>query len=243
MNKSLIRELCPPLVWRTLAKMKNATPHAVSDSAANAFGPRESHSSDEQDLELYWDEKMAKLLDEWGQDNVWNEIQLLMANCHGKVLDIACGTGKTIELLRKFSNVTVYGCDISDFLIKKAIERGIPPEHLKVCDATKSGYADNEFDYSYSIGSLEHFTEEGIQQFVTESYRITRYASFHMLPTSRSETNEGWMTTLQSFFNNRDGWWGEQFKTSYPEVHVVASKWEDNISHGRWFICVKDQPK
>jgi ubiquinone/menaquinone biosynthesis C-methylase UbiE len=240
MNKNLIRELCPPLVWRTLANIKNAAPNGANDLALNAAVPR---SPDEQDLGLYWDEKMAKLLDEWGEDNVWNEIQLLLANCHGRVLDIACGTGKTAEVLRKFANVTVYGCDISDFLISKAIERGIPAEHLKICDATKSGYADDEFDYSYSIGSLEHFTEDGIRQFVAESHRITRYASFHMLPTSRSETDEGWMKTLQSFFNNQDSWWVERFQVCYPEVHVVPSKWEDPISHGRWFICVKDRRK
>ena len=100
---------------------------------------------------------MAKILDEWGENNVWNEIQLLLANCKGKVLDIACGTGKTIEILKKFNEIEVYGCDISELLIQKGINRGIPNEFLKVCDATKTNYLDNEFDYSYSIRIIGTF--------------------------------------------------------------------------------------
>ena len=71
--------------------------------------------------------------------------------------------GKVIEILQKFPKIDIYGCDISDFLIKKAIIRGIDKNKLIVCDATKMKYEDNFFDFSYSIGSLEHFTESGIQ--------------------------------------------------------------------------------
>lgn len=193
----------------------------------------------EQDLGLYWTPEMAKILDEWGEDSVWNEIQLLLANCKGKVLDIACGTGKTIEILKKFNEIEVYGCDISELLIQKGIDRGIPIEFLKVCDATKTNYLDNEFDYSYSIGSLEHFTSAGIEDFVKESYRITSKASFHMVPTSRKQRNEGWIKTLQSYHNNSEEWWSNKFNKNYSQVYIIPSKWEDNISYGRWFICFK----
>lgn len=236
MNKKLIRDVCPPFIWRTLARIKRgSTPLTPSDPLLKTESP------DKQDLDLYWDEEMARLLDEWGEGNVWNEIQLLMASCKGKILDIACGTGRTAEILSKFSNVKVYGCDISDLLIKKALDRGISHDRLKVCDATKSGYLDEEFDYSYSIGSLEHFTEQGIVDFVRESHRITRHGSFHMVPTSRTGKEEGWIKTVQSYFNNGEEWWLERFRTYYPFVYAVPSKWEDSISVGRWFICLKDQ--
>ena len=139
------------------------------------------------------------------------------------------GEGKYMEL---------YGFDISELLISKAIDKKIPVERLKVADATKNNYQDNEFDYSYSIGSLEHFTLDGIDKFIAESSRITKKASFHMIPVSKSHTNEGWLTTIQSYFNNTEDWWYDKFKFHFKEVYPIASKWEDNISYGRWFVCI-----
>ncbi len=201
-----------------------------------------SAESGKQDLDVYWDPKMAALLETWGIGNAWNEIQLLLANVHGKVIDIACGTGKVMTMLDAYPSLEVHGFDISDFLIQKALDRGIPAARLKISDATKTDYANDAFDYGYSIGSLEHFTEDGIVKFAAEAHRITRYASFHQMPTSRSGRNEGWMKTLQSFHNNSVAWWVERFKTAYSTVHVLDSAWNDKISVGKWFVCVKEQP-
>lgn len=183
---------------------------------------------------------MSKSLEAWGAGNVWHEIIFLLANCRGRVLDIACGTGKTIQLNSQLAGIELHGCDISDFLIQKAIDRRIEASRLKVYDATKMGYADNSFDYSYSIGSLEHFTEEGIGKFISECYRVTRASSFHMVPVSRSGTDEGWMKTEQSFYNNSADWWLAKFKERYLNVIVLDSLWNDPYSVGKWFICAKD---
>jgi len=193
----------------------------------------------EQDLDVYWDPEMAKILETWGEGNVWNEIQFLMVNCKGKALDVACGTGKTMEILSKYPDVEVSGCDISDFLIKKAVERGIPSTRLKVCDASKTDYPDDSFDYAYSIGSLEHFTETGILGLLRECHRIVKGNVFFMVPVSRSGKDEGWLKTLQSFHNNSIQWWMDKYKTAYKTVYVMDSVWQDNISVGKWFICVK----
>ena len=157
----------------------------------------------------------------------------------GKVLDIACGTGKSMELLTKFEEIDVYGFDISDLLIRKAIEKGIPNDKLLVADATKTAFKDKEFDYSYSIGSLEHFTEKGIDQFIIECSRYTKLCAYHMIPVSRSGKNEGWLKTTQSYFNNSDEWWEERFEKYFRHVVAIPSKWEDKISVGRWFVCCK----
>lgn len=192
----------------------------------------------EQDLGVYWDPKMAALLETWGIGNAWNEIQLLLVNVEGSVLDIACGTGKVMTLLAPYKNLDVHGFDISDFLIQKAIDRGIARERLTIADATKTGYADHAFDYGYSIGSLEHFTDEGIVAFAAETKRIIRRASFHQIPTSRSGKDEGWIKTLQSYHNNSIGWWLERFHTAFSTVDVFDSAWNDKISVGKWFMCV-----
>ena len=232
--KKLIRKIIPLPVRR-----------AVSKARARLFprAPGSYHSSnsnpDHQNLDVYWSEDMAKVLEEWGVDNAWNEIQLLMAACKGKVLDIACGTGKTIDILKGFTQVEIHGCDISDLLLQKAMDRGIPKERLKLCDATRTDYPDNYFDFSYSIGSLEHFTEEGIELFIKESLRITGTASFHMVPVSRNNIENGWITTVQSYFNNSEAWWYEKFRKDYRKVIAVPSKWEDYLSFGRWYLCFK----
>jgi ubiquinone/menaquinone biosynthesis C-methylase UbiE len=194
-----------------------------------------------QELDIYWDKKFSEQLDTWGEGTVWNEIQFLLANCQGRVLDIACGTGKTIEILsKKFTNIVVYGCDISDKLIEKATKRGILQERLKVCDATRTDYEDGYFDYGYSIGSLEHFTEDGIVGVIKECRRIVKVAVFHQVPISKKGRNEGWVKKKQSYFNNNLDWWLNKFKPYYKVVYVLDSTWHDDISIGEWFICIND---
>jgi len=227
--KKIITQLCPPIVMHGISKLKKLSRRIKDGSAASHF----------QDLDVYWNADMAMMLETWGEGNVWSEIQFLMVNCEGRVLDIACGTGKTMEVISKFPALDVYGCDISDFLISKARERGIRSDHLVVCDATATDYPDNYFDYAYSIGSLEHFTEDGILKFISECYRITRKSSFHMIPVSRSGKDEGWIKRDQSYYNNSLNWWLNKYRTVYPNVYVLNSTWEDVISGGQWFICLK----
>jgi len=193
-----------------------------------------------QFLDVYWDNKMADILETWGEKNVWKEIPLLMVNCNGKILDIACGTGKTMEILSLFP-LNIFGCDISDMLISKAVARGISQDHLLVCDATNMSYEDSFFDYAYSIGSLEHFTEKGITELLQECYRVTKKVSFHNIPVSRSGKNEGWIKNYQSYHNNSVDWWSEKFKSVYSTVYVLDSTWEDRISIGKWFVCVRSE--
>ena len=198
----------------------------------------------QQDLDIYWDKDFARILDTWGVDSTWLEVQLLLANCNGKVLDIACGSGPVLQLCMGFKNINLYGCDISDLLLKKAHEeRGIPKEKLVLNDATKMSYYDDEFNFSYSIGSLEHFTEEGIAKFISESYRVTKFGSFHLVPTNEKGEDEGWISPLQSYYNNSIEWWLVHFKKSYETVIFVKSKWQDpGRSYGHWFLCYKNLP-
>ena len=117
-----------------------------------------------QDLDIYRDADFADELEEWGRHTVWPEVALLFAALHGKVLDIACGTGQAMAVLGRNRNLDVYGFDISERLIDRALDKAIPASRLKVADATVRSYAEHEFDYSCSIGSIEHFTEDGIHR-------------------------------------------------------------------------------
>lgn len=237
--KTILSNIFPLTLLRAfgLQKDKGAPGESEMNDTTRRSKRPASSSPDSQNLDIYWDSNMAELLDTWGEGNVWHEIQFLMANCRGRVLDIACGTGKTIELLSSFPLLDLYGCDISDMLIEKALKRGIDKSRLKVCDMTEPNYPENYFDYAYSIGSLEHFTEEGIEKFLAECQRIVKRSSFHMIPVSRSGEDGGWTKTLQSFHNNSESWWMDRYRAGYKEVYALDSLWNDKISVGKWFIC------
>ena len=142
--------------------------------------------------------------------------------------------------LSRFPFLDLYGFDISELLLNKAKEKGIAAERLKINDATKTDYSDNQFEYSYSIGSLEHFTEDGIMLFLKESSRYTSVASFHQIPVSENNTNMGWIKRGQSYFNNSVDWWLQKFNPHFSKVYVINSGWKDpGMSVGKWFICFK----
>ena len=134
-------------------------------------------------------------------------------------------------------NWTCTGCDISDFLIKKGIERGIPVAKLKVCDATATGYEDRHFEYAYSIGSLEHFTEQGIAASCANAGALLRALPSTTSRRAADGRDHGWITPYQSYFNNSVAWWLLKFREQFSDVQVLDSSWGDDISAGKWFVC------
>ncbi len=234
--KDVVRQFCPPILWSGAAALRR---RAVSEPGPLLARRAARASPSEQDLAIYWDEEWAEILEHWGEGNAWSEIQLLMMNCRGKVLDVACGTGRTMSILARFADIEITGCDISDMLIGKARDRGIDPERLVLGDATRMAFPDNSFDYAYSIGSLEHFTEDGLAKVIGECWRVTTRSSFHMVPIARDGRDHGWIKTTQSYFNNSVEWWCGKFGARYDTVQVLDSSWSDAISVGKWFACVK----
>lgn len=197
---------------------------------------------DRQYLDVYWDPDFAESSEHWAEDTAWQELPFFLVNCRGRVLDIACGSGRTIQLMQRFTSCDFHGCDISDALIRWAIEkRGMDPARLTVCDATQLPYEDDWFDYAYSVGSLEHFTEEGITRVLQECHRTTRFTSFHQVPVSRKDKDEGWIMPNQAYHLKPVQWWGAKCRDVYDEVHVFPSTWADPISIGVWLVCVKGQ--
>lgn len=196
------------------------------------------HGGSSQAIDIYFDPKFADLLETWAVDSAWREIAFLLAKREGKVLDLACGTGRAQDFLANFPRLEYYGCDISAPLIERAKARGIRSERLRVTDATSLDYDSGEFDYLFSIGSLEHFTQDGLDKTIAECRRVCRGISFHQVPVSISGFNEGWITPYQSYWNNSEAWWRNRFAQSYgPDVWVMSSRWSDAQSRGAWFIC------
>jgi SAM-dependent methyltransferase len=197
-------------------------------------------SKNKQDIKIYDKKITAEKLEEWGLSTTWNEVLMLINKKEGNILDVACGTGvNIIELKKKNPKATFYGCDISSQLLNIAEKKGINKKYLQLIDATKMKYSNNFFSYSYSIGSLEHFTEKGIESLIKKLSLNTSVASFHFMPVSRKNINEGWIKTSQTFHNNSVEWWREKFKKRFKTVEVIDSSWNDFISSGKWFLCFK----
>jgi ubiquinone/menaquinone biosynthesis C-methylase UbiE len=194
-------------------------------------------SGEKQDLDIYFDPAFAEVLETWAEKSAWLEIQALLGGRNGKVLDVACGTGRTSDFLRGFPELEYHGCDIARPLIERAIQRGIPADRVQVADATQLHYADAAFDYVFSIGSFEHFTVEGLQLVLSECRRVCKGINFHLVPVSRSGRDEGWITPYQSYWNNSEKWWTGHFTEAFGEAPwIMSSRWGDQQSRGAWFI-------
>ncbi len=191
-----------------------------------------------QNVEIYSDPEFARVLEIWGEGTAWDEIQFLLGGRKGKVLDVACGTGRTHDFLAHFAELDYYGCDISPLLIRKAVERGIKAANVSVQDATQMSYPNDKFDFAFSIGSLEHFTIAGIKSALHECNRVCTGLNFHHLPVSKSNLDEGWVSPYQSYWNNSLPWWLDKFRSEFGEkVWTAESAWQDGMSQGIWFIC------
>lgn len=227
---NILKYLLPPFILDFLKFIKK-----------KIFKSKFLYEPKHQSLELYDDPKMAKILETWGERNAWIEIQHIFHNKKkSKILDIACGTGKVIKILNQNLELrNIYGCDISEFLINKALEKGIPKENLRICDATNLPYKEDEFDYSYSIGSLEHFTKEGILKFLQSSCKISKNESYHMIPVSKNNLDNGWIVNYQSYFNNSADWWSVLCQQVSKNYYFLDSSWEDEISKGKWIVIKK----
>ena len=108
--KTLIKKLLPPFITDILRIFKRQIKKKIIQI-----------NPSKQKLDIYYSKEMSDILDKWGARNAWIEIQhILQDKKERKILDIACGTGIVMQILKNLGINNIYGCDISDFLIKKA---------------------------------------------------------------------------------------------------------------------------
>jgi len=90
-----------------------------------------------------------------------------------KVLDLGCGNGRLLDLL-KAKKINYIGVDNSSALITLAQKR-YPDADFRVGDALKLPFADNYFDKIYSIAVLHHIPSEELRlKFLEEAKRVLR---------------------------------------------------------------------
>lgn len=76
-----------------------------------------------------------------------------------KILDLGCGNGNIISLLKEKRKGNYYGADISPKMIQEGKKRLGPDVELKVADAVKLPYGEEMFDIIICNASFHHYTE------------------------------------------------------------------------------------
>ena len=81
-----------------------------------------------------------------------------------KLLDLGCGTGEMIRLLReKHPQTMLWGLDLSPEMIRRAKEKQIPHADFCVGDAEFLPYPDQSFDVVLCMQSFHHYPNpEGV---------------------------------------------------------------------------------
>ena len=227
--RDIVKSFIPPILLSAVRKLKSQNHPAQKTLTDESLGDGS-----------FWGSQ-SDLLDEWGKDHVWNEIEMFLYDKKGKVLDIACGTGAAMNQLKTNVNLEMYGIDNSADLLNKCEDKGFPRSHLILQNVLEPlPYTDSFFEYSYSIGLLHYIKEEAIDDFVNEIDRITRTASFHQLPVSLSGKDENVVHAWHDYNNNSGEWWLNKFRNKFPGSRIIQSGWKDNhfgFSKGIWLVC------
>jgi len=95
-------------------------------------------------------------------------------NPDANLLEVGCGSARTLHYLNDFLGGShCFGFDLSSNAVK--LLRSISPTfHAAVGSAFELPLVEGNFDASFSIGLLEHFTREQAAQMVNEKIRVTR---------------------------------------------------------------------
>lgn len=102
------------------------------------------------------------------------------------ILDIGAAKGFMLyDFKRLIPNITVAGCDISDYAIKNAIEEVKP--FLKTANAIDLPYKDNSFDLVISINTVHNLEKPELTRALQEIKRVSRKNSFITVDAYRNE--------------------------------------------------------
>jgi hypothetical protein len=93
-------------------------------------------------------------LDNWNEDLLIDNYNVMKELDEGSVLDLGCGTGR-LDLLLQKSGREVLGVENNDIAIKMCKEKNLKVEKLDL-EKEKLPYKDNQFDNVIMIHSLEH---------------------------------------------------------------------------------------
>lgn len=92
-----------------------------------------------------------------------------MIKSNSRVLDLGCGDGQLLQLLKNNKSCSVTGIEINEEEIYKCVEKGISVSHDDI-DSSLSDFGDKRFDYVILNESLQQVLNP--QNVILESLRV-----------------------------------------------------------------------
>jgi ubiquinone/menaquinone biosynthesis C-methylase UbiE len=168
-----------------------------------------------------------------------------LGSLHNKrVLDVACGGGTWLELLRR-SGASIAGVDISDRAIASCRQR-IPDADFRIASAESLPFPDGVFDLVTCLGGLEHFPDK--RAALREMHRVAKPGASCLISvpiadfpgrrlglyrgTLQTEIGEAVYSLAEwAALFHRSGF---KLQTRWRDLHVVSWQW---IRLRGWLMC------
>lgn len=163
----------------------------------------------------YWDGERKYGYGGYHYDGRWRSVAEKFAQHYGlkagqKVLDVGCGKAYLLyELTQVVPGLIVRGIDISDYALEHS------KEEVRACiqygKAQELPFADNEFDFVYSLTTLHNLKVFDLKQAVQEIERVSKGNSYIMVESFRNDVEEVnmlyWQLTCASFYSVEEWEW------------------------------------
>jgi SAM-dependent methyltransferase len=165
--------------------------------------------------EEYWDGPRQYGYGGYKYDGRWLPIaQDIAKRCELKpgdwVLDVGCGKAFLLyEFTRAVPGVEIAGLDISAYGIANSKEEARP--FLREGNCTKLPYADQSFDFVYSINTFHNLKVDELKAAVQEVERVGRDKKWICVESYRNEREKAnllyWQLTCLSFYTPEEWVW------------------------------------
>jgi len=164
----------------------------------------------------YWDGERQYGYGGYNYDGRWRAVAQAMADHYelksgDRILDVGCGKAFLLyEFTQVLPGLEVAGIDISKYGIEHAKEEVKP--FLKVASAQNLPFADDEFDFVYTLNTLHNLKISDLYQAIQEVERVGKGASKYILIESfRNEREKAnllyWQLTCESFHTPEEWTW------------------------------------
>ena len=142
----------------------------------------------------------------------WSKVVEDIANYYSlkdgsKILDVGCAKGFMLyDFFNLKRNFDLHGVDISAYAIENSIKELKP--NLKVANATKLPYKDNQFDLVISINTIHNLDKDNCAHSLKEISRVSKGNAFVTVDAYRNEEEKkrmyAWNLTAKTIMSVND---------------------------------------
>ncbi len=126
-----------------------------------------------------YDEKNTVYYSREGKISCRNIAEYLRDKEWNSLLDVGCGTGWLIDLLRKGRMADYHGLDLAENMIEVAVSKNIPDAQFVVGKADELPYDNNRFDVVTCSQSFHHYPNQNAA--MAEAYRVLKKGGLYIL--------------------------------------------------------------